>query len=657
MNETTGQRTRILIVDDNNIDRKLLSHYLEESNCSVTQAENGRQALQLLSTGEFDIIILDLVMPEMDGFETLKRLKVDSTLQHIPVIVISAAEDMESVTRCIGLGAIDHLSKPFDPVLLRARIKAALAVKRLDEDDERKRLAVVTAHGAEMEAVARAEVGQDEEKPKVGILGFMRCLLHWMRPYRRQTILIGFLLLISVSISSAILLGFKYITDYGLIPHDLKALVIILVILGAAGVVSAATDIGRDFFYARFIAKLLNDLRFNMFRHLQRLSMKFYGRVSAGDITSRFGTDLAAVDNALTMCLQGAVCQVLSIVITLVLLFTLEWRLALFATIGLYLSFWAEHAVEPRAQSAGLRMNEQQGKIAAVLQENVQAQPVVKMFRLQGMVVERFKRQMVDFYHIAARACFMSYLTYRIPNHCVSLFGMLVIAGGSLLVYHGSLTIGALVAFQILLSSLDSNASELTWSMPQLLQAGIGMERIEGLLNEKADITDAPDATPLPRPTGEIALDKVSFGYAADRLNLNDVTMKIPIGQSVLLVGPSGCGKSTVLNLLMRFYDSTAGSVSIDGRDVRTTTQDSLRGHMSVVLQENFLFNESIHENIRMGNREARDEEVETAAKAAEIHDVIIKMPQGYDTAVGERGGETLGRTAPAHRHRSCHSL
>jgi len=204
---------------------------------------------------------------------------------------------------------------------------------------------------------------------------------------------------------------------------------------------------------------------------------------------------------------------------------------------------------------------------------------------------------------------------------------------------------------------LDSNASELTWSMLQLLQAGIGMERIEGLLNEKADITDAPDATPLPRPTGEIALDKVSFGYAADRLNLNDVTMKIPIGQSVLLVGPSGCGKSTVLNLLMRFYDSTAGSVSIDGRDVRTTTQDSLRGHMSVVLQENFLFNESIHENIRMGNREARDEEVETAAKAAEIHDVIIKMPQGYDTAVGERGGETLGRTAPAHRHRSCHSL
>ena len=648
----TSERLRILVVDADPQSRSLLTENLEDSGYSVARAENGRRAFDLLSTGGFDAILLDLVLPEMDGFRVLKRLKGDSSLRHIPVIVVSSLEDMESVTRCIKLGAADHLSKPLDPVLLRTCIRTALAARRRDEKEHQGRVGVSTPAGtgavepapAPSDAgVRRAAAAEPGAVPGMGTLGFVRRFVRLIRPYRKETILVSLLLLLSILIAAAFPLGFKFITDYALLPHSLRALVLILLVLAAAEVAAALTDIGRDYFYARLSAKLLNDLRFNMFRHLQRLSMKFYGSASAGDITARFTTDLASVDNAITVCLQSAACQCLMIVFTLILLFVLEWRLALLSSVGLILSLRAERAVEPRAEAASRLMKDQQGKIAAVLQENVQAQPVVKIFRLQRLLIERFKRNMVDFFRTAARAGFLTYLTYRVPNRFVSFFGFLVIASGSFLVYQGELTIGTLVSFQLLLGGLVDSASELTWNLPQLLQAGVGMQRIEELLNEKLDVTDAPDAASLPRASGELVLKNVSFGYSAGRLNLEDISLTIPMNRSVLFVGPSGCGKSTVLNLLMRFYDPSAGSVSLGGRDIRSITQDSLRRPIGVVLQESFLFNLSIQENIRMGNLDATDDEIEAAAKAAEIHDVIVKMPDGYDTIVGERGGRLSG--------------
>jgi ATP-binding cassette subfamily B protein len=640
----------ILIVDDQRLPRMLLSTSLKEAGYVVCEADGGKTALKLLRERPADVVLLDLIMPEMDGFQVLKQMKNDNLLRNIPVVVVSASEDMESVVRCIKMGAVDHISKPFDPVLLHARVRSALAIRRVHEKGEEQRLAGAAPgspesagpEAAQGELIAPADEEQ-EAKPRRGILGFARSLFHWMRPYRKQAAVVGLFLVVSMAISAALPLGFKFITDYALIPHNMKALVLILVVLVVAEVVVTLSDFGRDYFFAKLSAKLLNDLRYSIFRHLQRLSMGFYGRVSQGEITSRFTIDMAAVDNALSSSLQDMLCQCLLIPFTLVILFALEWRLALLSTLGLYLSMKAEGWVEPRAEKAGRQMKEQQAKIVAVLQENIYAQPVAKMFRLQGLLIERFKHQMVDFCSTAARACSFSYLTYRVPNRCIGVCSLLVIAVGAFLVYHGALTIGELVSFQILLTGVASSISELTWGLPHLLQAGVGMERIEELLNEKPDVIDAADAAPLPRPSREIALADVQFGYSLDRLNLDNVTMTIPLYRTVLLVGPSGCGKSTVLNLLMRFYDPKGGSVSIDGRDIRTVTQDSLREQMSVVLQENFLFNTTIRENIRMGDREATDEEIKAAAVAAEIHEVIMKMPQGYNTVVGERGGKLSG--------------
>lgn len=179
--------------------------------------------------------------------------------------------------------------------------------------------------------------------------------------------------------------------------------------------------------------------------------------------------------------------------------------------------------------------------------------------------------------------------------------------------------------------------------MPQMLQAAGAVARLEEIIREAPEVADAPDAFPLPGFATDIRLNNVTFGYTPEMPNVRNVSIAIKRGERVAFVGASGSGKSTILNLVMRFYDPQAGSVTIDGTDLRQVTQESWRARMGVVFQESFLFNLSIRENLRLGNANATDAEVEAAARAAKIHETIMDMPQGYDTMVGERGGTLSG--------------
>ena len=628
----------ILVVDDESLPRTLLKVNLSQAGYSVLEADSGRVALALLREKTVDAVLLDLVMPEMDGFQVLRKLKSDDLLKDIPVVVVSASDDMNSVVKCLEMGALDHLSKPFDPVLLQVRIRAALALRQLEEQrlsgspGMKSSPALRWRRGAERAGEETAEAGMK-------ISGFLNALLQWSRPYRLQTVLFGCLILIGLAIEAALPLGFKFITDDGLIPHNFRVLIVTLSILIVAMVVAALTQILTDYLYARIAVKILNDLRYNMYRHLQRLSLVFFSRVSAGEITSRFTTDLAAIENTVMLCLPQALSQFMMVVFTLGLLFMLEWKLALFAILGLFLCYLVEQRIEKPASAADARMKKETARIAMVLQDVVGMQPVVKAYRLQNMVAERFKRQMVEFFHTAMRACFLSYLTDRAPGRSAAIFGLLTIAAGALLTFWGFLTIGGLVSFQVMLSGLIAAINELTWSIPYLVRATGGMEKIEDLLNEKPEVTDAPSAVALPRPVREISFKNVSFGYTENETHLEGITLSIPMNCSAIMIGPGGSGKSTLLNLLMRFYDPREGSVSIDGYDLRQVTQDSIRQHMSVVFQENLLFNATIRENIRAGKQSATDQEIEAAAKTVEMHDIIMGFPAGYDTMAGERGG------------------
>ena len=380
-----------------------------------------------------------------------------------------------------------------------------------------------------------------------------------------------------------------------------------------------------------------------MYRHLQRFSMGYFKRTPIGDTMSRFSTDLASVETTLMQTLPSIIGELIGMIISLGLLFFLEWRLALFSLIGLYVSYRGGAWMVPKASSASYRVKVQQAEILSTLQEDVQGQTVVKVFRLQGMLIERFKRKMLSFYRTSARASFLGYMTEAVPGQTIWLFNLVTFGAGCFLAYGGYLTVGQLLAFQVLLSGVTLSVGELTAGLPGLIEASAGMQRIKELLDEKPEVTDAPDAVAMPRFSREITLKRVKFRYGGDRLNLDDVSMTIPAQSKVAFVGPSGCGKSTVLNLLMRFYDPDEGSVSFDGMDICGIAQNSLRNQMSMVSQDSFLYNTSIRENIRIGSRDASDAAVEEAAKVAEIHDIIQAMPEGYDTLVGEGGGRLSG--------------
>jgi ATP-binding cassette subfamily B protein len=477
----------------------------------------------------------------------------------------------------------------------------------------------------------------------MGMGTFARRILGYLRPYRRP----GFLLLLTMLVNQAYLtifpLSLKFIIDDAIVPKDLRFLVIILAGLAVGAVLSSAASLVRDFLYARLGTSVLNDFRLKLFDHLQRLSMDFYARTRVGDVMARFSTDLLSLENVLVLGLPVATISLLNVLVSLIVLFTLEWHLALLTMIGLPLCFIGPRVIGPRASAASYDLKEELANVANTVQENVNAQPVVKAFGLQRASLASFNDQILTLFGIGRRANFLSYLLERTPNVSLLLFTLVVIGSGALLTFYGYLTVGDLVAFNGLFISLSQSVYGVTSAFPYMTQAAAGLQRIEELLDEEPKVSDVPDAAILSRPTKAIEFENVIFGYTPEQRNLDNVSLEIPYGSTVAFVGPSGSGKSTVLNLIIRFYDPTEGRVLIDGHDLRHITQDSLLSHLGVVFQESFLFNITIRENIRLGRPEATDQEIEKAAKVAEIHDFIESLPQGYDTSAGERGGRFSG--------------
>jgi ATP-binding cassette subfamily B protein len=237
---------------------------------------------------------------------------------------------------------------------------------------------------------------------------------------------------------------------------------------------------------------------------------------------------------------------------------------------------------------------------------------------------------------------FLTGMVERLVSSTVLLLHVLIVGFGAWLAFHKRISIGTLVTFESVFWELSYNIGYLSQFLPEAIQAAGAIQHMQELLDEAPLIEDAPGAVELPHFEREIVFENVSFGYGGGR-GLRDVSLCIPRGAKVVLAGPSGSGKSTLLSLLLRLYDPQRGAVKIDGRDVRSVTRQSLRAQMAVVFQESFLFNATMAENIRLGKPGATDEEVRNAARAAEIHDFIESLPEGYDTMAGERGGRMSG--------------
>jgi ATP-binding cassette subfamily B protein len=480
-------------------------------------------------------------------------------------------------------------------------------------------------------------------KSTVGILVFLRQLLRSLTPYKGQCVLILGGLLLEMGFNGCVPLAFKYLIDYAITLQDKQVLVMVLGLLTVGVVIVAFVGLGRDYLYARVAAALLSDLRQRMFHHLQRLSMDYYARTNVGDILARFSTDLAAVEHAITAAIPWGILPALDVVFSTILLFTLEWRLASLAMLVFPLSLLGPRILVPRASAASYERQQQEAHVVTAVQEDLAAQPVIKAFGLEQQRLLHFTQRLEALVQSSTRVGFLSALVERSAGISILMLQVVVLGVGAYLTFTGSLSIGSLVSFQTLFLALSWSLSYVTQYVPNLVQASGGMQRIEELLRETPQVIDMPAAMPLPRLHQEICFEAVDFGYTRERRQLHGVHFTIRVGEFVAFVGPSGSGKSTILQLLTRFYDPVAGRVTLDGCDLRHVTQASLRAQCGIVFQESFLFNTTIRENIRVGKPGATDAEVEAAARAAELHDLIESMPEGYATVVGERGGRLSG--------------
>jgi ATP-binding cassette subfamily B protein len=438
-------------------------------------------------------------------------------------------------------------------------------------------------------------------------------------------------------------LSVKFMIDRALLGHNGRLMVLILGVLAASTVVVSLSSIGRDYLYAKITGQIVASLRQRMFEHLQRLSLAFYAGTEAGDVMSRFSNDMGAVESALVAGVSWGLQPFMDLVLCAVLVFALEWRLAAFGILLCPLSVLGPRLFSKRATEASVAKQEQEGHLMSSLQETLMAPAAVRAFSLQDLIVARFRERNKLLFGAALRLGFMKSLMERSASLGTLLLQVIVMGISGYLAFRGVITIGTFAAFQGLFVSLSYSFMYLAQYTPTLIEASGGVIRIEELLKEKPGIEDLPGALELAPLREGLELQNVQFSYTGDRRHLDGVSLRIPRGASVAFVGPSGSGKSTVLNLLLRFYDPEGGGVLFDGTDLRRAKQISLRALMSVVFQESVLFNTTVRENIRLGNPGASDREIEAAARAAEIHDFIASLPQGYDTVCGERGSRFSG--------------
>ncbi|HKG14073.1 MAG TPA: ABC transporter transmembrane domain-containing protein [Pyrinomonadaceae bacterium] len=490
--------------------------------------------------------------------------------------------------------------------------------------------------------------GESEESRRGGAAAMsparlLKILLSRVRAYSARAGLLVLTLLVEGVFNVLLALSLKLIIDYAVAPRRAAVLAGILAALGLGFLLTAASQVLRDYLYAWLGSHIIADMRAEMFRHLQRLSPAFYARARAGDLSARFSSDLAAVENAVVLGIPGALLCVINILFSACVLFVLDWRLALCAAAGLPLCVIGPKLLAPRALREGDRLRDEQAALTNVIHENLGAQSVVRAFGLGRSVLSGFEAQGSKVTGLATRFNFLSYVSERSPNIGMLLFNVLLIGIGSYLAYSGSLSVGSLVSFNALFITVSTAVMGLTAVTPTLLQATGGMRRVREILDERPTVAEKPDAPALKSLRSSIRFERVTFGYTPERSNLSGVTLEVPAGTRVAFVGHSGSGKSTALSLVMRFYDPVEGAVLFDGVDLREARPDSLYEQLGVVFQESFLFNTSVRENIRMGRTAATDAEVEEAARAAEIHDIITRMHDGYDTGVGERGGLLSG--------------
>jgi ABC-type multidrug transport system fused ATPase/permease subunit len=467
----------------------------------------------------------------------------------------------------------------------------------------------------------------------------LRHLISLLRPYRGRVTL----MFVSLVIATAAALAPPYLAgraiDDGITQQDMSALTVIVIAFVTAAVLNWGASYVQTYLINWVGQRALQDLRVEVFEHLQRLSIGFYSRNRAGVLISRLTNDVQALDQLVTEGISTLFSATLTLVGTAVILVVLDPGLALITFLTFPVLLVASVAFRLASAGAYRLTRERIAQVTAYLQETLSGVRVVRAFGQEPRHRSRFAVLNDEHREANMKTVYLNAAYFPAVELLSAVATAAILIYGGNEVVDGTVTIGVLATFVFYLQSFFDPIQSLS-QLYTTYQAGMAaLDKIFELLDEEPDVADKPDAVELPRVRGEIRFDRVTFSYGGDALALDKVSLDVPPGQTLALVGATGAGKSTLAKLVARFYDPDDGRVLIDGYDLRDVTERSLRSQLGIVPQESFLFSGTIRDNIAFGRPGATDEDVTAASHAVGAHDFIERLPEGYDTEVGERGG------------------
>lgn len=384
--------------------------------------------------------------------------------------------------------------------------------------------------------------------------------------------------------------------------------------------------------------RVIYDLRSDLFRHIQKLSFNFFDKRPAGSVLVRVTNDINSLQDLFTNGVVNLMIDCVQLVGITVILLLINWKLGLAVMVTVPVMFFVSTKLRQKIRIAWQDVRMKNSRINSHLNESIQGIRVTQAYTQEQENMHYFDAMNMDSRKSWNKASAMNQAFGPIIEITGGFGTMILFWLGAYLIQSGELTVGYLVAFSTYVSNFWDPINRLGQMYNQLLVAMASSERIFEYLDEQPAVQDKPGAVQLPKIQGDIRFNKVIFEYEKGRAALKGIDLDVKAGQSIALVGHTGSGKSTIINLIGRFYDIKSGNITIDGKDVREVTLQSLREQIGIVLQDTFIFSGTIRDNIRFGRLDATDEEIEEVAKAVDAHDFIMKLPGGYDTEVEERG-------------------
>jgi ABC-type multidrug transport system fused ATPase/permease subunit len=463
-------------------------------------------------------------------------------------------------------------------------------------------------------------------------------IIRLLRPHWLASVGTLLCLALATAFSLIVPVLLAWVVDVGVQSGHFSDLLLAAAAVLATSALRGLAAYGQGYLSQAVSSLIAYDLRNMVYDHLQHLSFSFHDEAETGQLMSRLTVDIEAVRNFITLGLLRALVAAVTFIAVTVVLFGLDWRLALVTMICVPIIGILAVQVSRRLRPLWDGVQNEAGVLGTIMQESLSGMRVVKAFTREEFEVKKFDNKNQELRNLNLAALRLSAWNQPLMVLALNIITVLIVWVGGVAVVGNRLSLGTLVAVSQYILLLSTPVRSFGFMVNWFLRGLSGGKRIFGVLDTRSEIVDAPGAYVLDNVQGRVRFEQVSFAYGTGPEVLHDITIDAPPGQIIALLGATGSGKSTLLHLLPRFYDVKAGRVTVDDYDVRMVTLESLRHSIGLVLQDVFLFNATLRENIAYGVENATEEQIIAASKVARLHDFALTLPDGYNTWVGERG-------------------